>query len=145
MRRHRLLRLLTELQLPWCSRQPYLHGGRVTSEHLRPLAPSRPVALVDDDVAEIVLRVIGREEVSRSVFGIDIQGLVGSHMDTGVLGVVASVGLFVNLCRLGAEDPLQRPQRLSAKFLPVADEQGTLEKPCIGYPLKQMDGDESLS
>jgi len=43
------------------------------------------VALVDDDVAEAVLRVVGEQEVGVGVVGGHVESLVGGDEDAGVL------------------------------------------------------------
>ena len=47
------------------------------------------MALIYNDVAEVVFRVMGGQEVSGVFLVIDIQGLIGGDEDTGILFGVA--------------------------------------------------------
>ena len=125
--------------------QADLDGVGVAGQHLRPLAPGRAVALVDDDVAEVVLGVVRGQEVGRAVVGVHVEGLVGGDVDAGVLGVVGAVRLRIDLGGVGAEDVLERAQALAAQLVAVADEQGAAQLAGVGDALEQVDGDEGLA
>ena len=103
------------------------------------------MALVDDDVGEVVLGVVGGQEVGVAVLVFHAKGLVGGDVDAGVLGVVRAVRLAVHLGGVGAEDVLKGLERLGAEFVAVTDEQGAGELPGVGDALEQVDGDEGLA
>jgi len=69
--------------------QADLIGVRVAEENVAPLAPGRTVAFVDDDVREVVLRVVVRQEAGVVILAADVEGLVGANEDAGVLLGVA--------------------------------------------------------
>ena len=132
---------LGELDLPRGGGEADLDRLGVAGEDLRPLAPGRAVALVDDDVAEVVLRIMGREEVGVGVIRGDVQCLVGGNEDVGgLLGVAARHWRGV-----GAEHVLEGSEALGAQLVPVAHEESAAQLPGIGDLLEQMDGDEGFA
>ena len=67
------------------------------------------MALVDDDVAEVVGRVVGLQEVGVRVVAVDVERLVGRDQDAGVLlGIGAGNG-----GRVGTERVLEGRQALA--------------------------------
>jgi hypothetical protein len=122
-----------------------LDGVGVAGEDLGPLAPGGAVALVDDDVAEIVLGVEGGQKVGGAVFGVDVESLVGGDVDAGVAGVVAALGILVDFGGVGAKDVLQGAQALAAEFVAVADKEGAVQLAGVGDALEEVDGDEGLA
>jgi hypothetical protein len=78
------------------------------------------VTFVDDDVAEVVLRVVIGEEGGVVVFIADVERLIGGDDDAGVhLGVSGSgYGGIV------AEPVEELALALLAQFVAVADEEG---------------------
>jgi hypothetical protein len=99
------------------------------------------VALVDDDVAEVVLGVVGEQEVGVGVVGGYVEGLVGGDEHAGVLLGVAGR----DRRGVGAEDGLQGAGALDAQLVAVADEERALELAGVGDALEQVDGDERLA
>ena len=105
----RLSALLGPLDLARCGREADLDGIGIAREDLRPFAPGRTMALVDHDVAEVVLRVIGRQEVRVGLVGVHVQRLVGRDEDARVLLRLAAR----HLRRVGAEDVLEGAEPLA--------------------------------
>lgn len=58
----RLLRVLLDLQLTRGRGEPDLNGVPVALQHFVPLAPCGAMALVDDDMAEAVRRIVLQQE-----------------------------------------------------------------------------------
>jgi hypothetical protein len=102
------------------------------------------VALVDDDVGEVVLGVVPEKEGWIAVLFVDAERLVGGDMDAGVLGVVAAVR-FIHLGGVGPEDVLHGLEALRAEFVAVAQEQGAAELARIGDAAEQVACDEGLA
>ena len=103
------------------------------------------MALVDDNMGEIIFGIVGGQKIRVAVFAFDTEGLVRGDMNAGVFCVVGTVRLAIYLGCIGAEDILKGLDGLGAEFVPVTDEEGAGEPPGIGYSLKQIDGDESLT
>jgi hypothetical protein len=101
------LRLLRDFQLPRRGGETDLYGVWVPGKDLGPLAPSRAVAFVNDDVAEVVGGIERCEEVGRAVLGINVGSLVGGHVGARVPGIVAAVCSAVHLGGVGAENVLE--------------------------------------
>jgi hypothetical protein len=135
-----LLALLGELQLARGRRQADLHGIGIPGEHLRPLPPCRAMALVDDDVAEVILRVMRGQEVRVRLLGVHVERLVGGNQDPRVLLRLVTR----DRSSVGAEDVVEGAETLGAQLVAVADEQGAAELPRVGDALEQVDGDERL-
>src|SRR5260370_13942887 len=135
------LRRARELNLARRGGQADLHGIGIAREHLRPLAPRRAVAFVNDNVAEVVFWVIGDQEVGVRLVGVHIQRLVGRDEDAGIL-LGSSLG---DSRGIGAEDVLEGACRLFAQLVTVADEERAAELLRIGNALEQVHGDEGLA
>jgi len=61
----------------------FLAPGRV-QKHLRPLPPRGAVALVDDNVREVMFGVVRRQKVRRRFFVVYVECLVGGDQDAGI-------------------------------------------------------------
>ena len=97
------------------------------------------MTLVDDDVAEVVLRVVGRQEVGVGVVGVHVERLIGRDEDAGVLlRIAARHGGGVR-----AEDVLEGAEPLASQFVPIADEERPAELAGIADALEQVDRDEA--
>ena len=103
------------------------------------------MALVDDDVREVVLRVVAEQERRITARAVDAERLVGGHVHACVLGVVPAVSLFVHLRGVVPEERLHRLQPLGPQFVTVAQKQGPLELSGVGDSLQQIAGDEGLA
>jgi len=103
-----------------------LEGVRIAGEDFRPGAPGRAVAFVDDDVTEVVLRVMPAHEGGVAVF-VDAQGLVGGDVDARVLGRVAAVRVLAHDLGVGAEHIVEADQGLLAQFVAIHQEQRALQ------------------
>src|SRR5437667_1540197 len=68
--------------------QANLHGVGISGEDLRPFAPRGAVALVNDDVAEIIFGIERGEEIGCAVFAVHVEGLIRGDVDARVAGVV---------------------------------------------------------
>ena len=115
-------------------------GVAVAGEHGAPLAPRRAVALVDDDVAEVVLAVVA-VEVRRVPVSLDAERLVGGDDDSRVPRRVArrrGVGV-------GAEHVVQRAERLPPQLVAVADEERAAQLARVGEGLEDADRDARLA
>ena len=124
--------------------QADLYGVRVAGQHLRPLAPGRAVALVNDDVAEEVGRVVRGQERGVCFVGVNAERLVGGDVNAGVLGVVIAVAVEEDRRGVGAEGIGQGERSLLAQFVPVTHEQGAFHLPGIVNAFEQVHGDERL-
>ena len=89
------------------------------------------MALVDDDVREVVLRVVAEQEGRITAGAVDAERLVGGHVHAGVLCVVSAVGILVHLRSVVPEDSLHGLQSLRPQFVAIAQEQGAFEPPCV--------------
>ena len=49
------------------------------------------MAFVNDDVGEVVFRVVGGQEVGVAVVVCHAEGLVGGDVDAGVAGIIGTV------------------------------------------------------
>jgi hypothetical protein len=99
------------------------------------------VALVDDDMAEVVLGIVREEERGVGLVRVHVERLVGRDQDAGVLlGIVGCNG-----GRVGPEDVLHGGQPLGAELVAVADEEGAPELAGVGDPFKEIDGDKRFS
>ncbi len=122
-----------------------LHGVRVAREHLRPFAPCGAMALINDDVAEIIFGIERGQEIGRAVLGVHVERLVSSDVNPGVAGMIQAVRLAINLGGFRAEHILQRAESLAAKLVAVADEQRAAKLAGVGDAFEQMDGDKSFA
>ena len=95
------------------------------------------MALVDDDVAEVVGRIELAEEARVGLVAIDAQRLVGGDVDAGVLRVVACL-LRYDFGGVCAEAVLQRCEALGAQFVAVAEEQRAPELPASAMRLSRL-------
>ena len=120
-------------QLSWSCGETDLHGVPVSCEHLRPLAPGRTVALVNDNVGEEDLRVIGGKEAGVAVLVIHSQSLVGGNVDASILGVIGTIGLAVDLGSISTKDVLEGLESLGAQFVAVA-----YERARVSWPASEM-------
>ena len=109
------------------------------------MPPGGAVALVNDDVREVVLRIVAEEERRVAVCAIDAERLVGGDVHAGVLRVVPSSVFLVHLGGVRAEDALHRFEALGAQFVPVAQEERSLELARVGDPLQQVTRNECLA
>src|SRR5690242_3691610 len=57
-------------QLPWRGCEADVCRLRIAGQDLRPFVPCRAMALIDDDVAEGVLWIVGREEGGVGLVGV---------------------------------------------------------------------------
>ena len=97
------------------------------------------MTLINDDVAEVVLGIVRRQEIRRTLLTIHVEGLVRGHVHACVSRVVRAVGLAVDLGGIGSEDILQDSKRLAPQFVTVADEKCPPELADIGEPLEEVD------
>ena len=97
-----------------------LHRVGIHRQHLGPLAPRRTVALVDDDVGEVVGWIVFREERFVAVVGVYAEGLVGGDVNGGVAGMVLAVGVALYLPSGVAKVVGEFTQGLPAEFVTVA-------------------------
>ena len=107
-------RVLRVLELPGCGGQPDLYGVRIAFQDFRPFAPGGAMGFIDNDVAEVVLRVMGRKERCVAFLRVYPQGLVGRHNYPGVQLGVGRAGRG----GVGAEHRLQRAQPLAPQPRP---------------------------
>ena len=99
------------------------------------------MALIDDDVAEVVGWVVGLQEVRVRVVAVDIEGLVGRDQDARVLlGVGSRNGGGVS-----PEGVLERGQALVAELLAIAQEERAPELAGVSDPPQEVDRDERLA
>jgi hypothetical protein len=132
---------LAHLELSRGRRQADLHGIRVAREHLGPLAPGRAVALVDDDMAEVVHGVVRDQERRRRLVGVDVERLIGRDQDARILlGVAARHGR-----RVGSEFVLEGRERLVPELVPIADEEGAMKLTGGGDLPEELHRDIGLS
>ena len=102
------------------SGQAYMNSVRVIFENNTPFTPGTAVAFVENDMAEIIFRVIIPPEFGLVVFSRYIQGLVSGYQDSGIaLGVLRGDGLHII-----AEYGMKFGHPLSAEFVPVTNKQG---------------------
>jgi hypothetical protein len=80
------------------------------------------MALVDDNVGEVILGVVGCQEVGVTIFVLHAKGLVRGDVDTGVLGVVRAIRFAEYLGGVRTKDVLEGSHRLFAQFIAVANE-----------------------
>lgn len=132
---------LGDLESPRGRGQADLHRPGIPGEHLRPLAPGRAVALVDDDVAEVVLRVVRGQEVGVGLLGVHVERLVGRDEHPGVLLRVAAGYRG----RVGAEHVLERAESLASQLVPIAHEQRAVELAGVGDAPEQVHRDARLA
>ncbi len=99
------------------------------------------MAFVDDDVAEILRRVVLDEETGAVLVRVNAQCLVGRHQDARVLlRVVAAHRRGV-----AAEHVLKCGQPLRAQLVAVAHEQRPPQLARIGNALEQVHRDKGLA
>src|SRR5271157_5830218 len=127
-----------------CS-QADLHGIRVASEHLRPFAPSRAVAFVNHNVAEIVWRVEGGEKVGRALFRVNVKRLIGGNLDSCVSGTIAPIRILLNLSRVVSESVLKCSRSLRAKLVTITDEEPSPELSRVCDLPKNLNGDKRFA
>src|SRR6185437_13553179 len=82
-----LFGLLLIFQLSWSSREADMHRIRIPRAHFGPLSPSRAVTFIDYYVREVILGVMGGQEISIAILILDAEGLIRCHVDAGVLRV----------------------------------------------------------
>ena len=139
------LRVLITLDLSRRRGQADLYGIGVSSQHDGPFAPRGTVALVDDDVREVVLRIMAEEERRIAVLAIDPERLVGGNVHASVFSVIPSSVFIVYLSGVGTEDALHRFQPLRPQLVAVAEEERAFELARVGDPLEQVDRNEGLA
>lgn len=98
------------------------------------------MALVDDDVAEVVLGVVSDQERRGGIAAVHVKRLVGRDEDSRVLLRVAAR----NGRRVGPELVLEGHQCLASELITVADEQGPTELAGIADLPEELDRDVSL-
>ena len=98
------------------------------------------MALVDDDVAEVVLGVVASEERGVAVV-VDAERLVGGDDHAGVLFGVAGGGFG----GVGREVGGERAERLRAEFVAVAEEECAAQLPGFGEGAEDADGDPGFA
>ncbi len=98
------------------------------------------MALIDDNVAEIVFRVMGQQEISVGLVAVAIQRPIGGDEDACILlRVAARDGGGIS-----AEHVLESRQCLAAEFVAIANKKGATQLPCIGDALEQIHGNEGF-
>ena len=103
------------------------------------------MALIDDDVREVILGVVSEEERRIATRSVDTERLIGGHVHACVLGVVPSVSLFVHLRGIVPEERLHSLEPLRPQFVAVAEKQGALQLSGVGDSLQEIAGDEGLA
>jgi len=99
------------------------------------------MGLVDDDVAEVVGRVVRGQEIGIRFGGVHVERLVRGDQDPGVLlGIAARDGR-----RVRSEDVLEGSESLVAELVPIADEQRSAELTGVRDFLQECDCDERLA
>ncbi len=95
----------------------------IALEHFRPPSPGGTVTLVNDDDAEGVFGIMFREKACKILFFIiQTEGLIGSDMNSGVLGGVFTSFGFDN-AGIVAEDGFEFVVGLFAQFITVAQKE----------------------
>ena len=103
------------------------------------------MAFVNYNLAEVVWRIVGRKEVGRPFFRINIEGLISGDMDSSVAGMVPAFGVLVNFRRVGSEGVLQGPERLRAQLVTVTDKERPPKSAGIGNFPENLNGDKRLA
>ena len=115
---------LIDGQRAGCSGQANLYGFRVALKDQAPLAPCRAVALVDDDVTEVVLGVVLDQE-ARIVLGLAIR--IATDVEGLVRGDLGSERFLRVLARdeayFATEDVEEGAAGLLGELGPVTDEE----------------------
>ena len=103
------------------------------------------MALVNDDVGEVVLGIELGEEGFIAALGVNSERLIGGDMNGGIAGVVLAVGIAVNGASGVAEIVRQFAEGLAAQLVAVAQEQSALQLPGIGDAAEKIGRDEGLA
>ncbi len=128
-------------ELSWVAVSPICTAFGLRLKTCRPLAPRRPVALVNYDVAEVIRWIVVGKEVGRALLVVNIQRLIRRNQHASVL-------LRISPCDnsgIIAERVLKSGRSLGAKLVAVADKQCTPYLPCISDSTEQVDCDERFS
>ena len=103
------------------------------------------MAFVNHDVAEIVLRVEGGKKVGRAFLSVNVERLIGGHVNSGIAGVVAAVRVAADLGGVGSEYVLKGTHGLGSKLVAVANEERPLELASVGDSPEKLDRYERLA
>ena len=82
------------------------------------------MALINDDVTELIRGIKLSQEGCLAIVSCDAQSLIGCDMNPGILSVVGTIRLAVDLGGIGPEDVLQGGGCLAAQFIAIADKEG---------------------
>ena len=136
-----ILPLLSTYNSPRCRGKTNLYRIRIISKDNAPSPPCAAMALIDDDMAEVVLGVMFLPESWHIILCGNIQRLIGRNQNLCVYpGVLRRYNLHII-----SEGAVEFCHALRPKFIAVADKQDVFQLSRLCQFVKKLHGDDRLS